>query len=542
MTTARRISIFAALVLVQAFAISAILDRFSALLGFLVLALAAVILLAVPAALRQVKASVGALGRQLRWWHWLWLFLFLSDLTFRIRDANEIQDSPVDFWAGYRMGLVGACGLVLAARFAMGHAEWVRSLFQGLARVLAIYCAVCVVSTAWSVYPQWTLYKAVEYLIDASVLAAILAAAGSVAAFKSLFDWTWALTGLLMGTVWAGALAWPGDAFARGVGTLGWQLVGVAPNVSANSVGEISALLAVVALARLLTRNGAHARRAFYGLVFAASLITLILSQTRSALTAFVFGVAALLFFSRRVGIAAFSVLGVLLAVFQSTLGETAMQYFLRGQDRQLFGSLSGRTEWWAYAWAKFLERPLTGYGAYAGGRFVAMADLGDSATSSIHSTYIEVLLGTSIWGLLPVIALLAGAWWLLARGLNRSAAGAERELALEALAVLGVITVRSVFTTHLIWHASALPFLLVLGYAEFLRRKRQWRCRPGGWWWRHKERRSCAETSIALRAFADGGAGADRVAQRAGFRRRSERRQGRYGGVSSGLRFAGHA
>jgi O-antigen ligase len=259
------------------------------------------------------------------------------------------------------------------------------------------------------------------------------------------------------------------------VGTLGWQLSGVVPAVSANGVGEISALLAIVALARLVVRDQATARRALYGLLFQGSLLTLILSQTRSALTAFAFGVAVLLFFSKRVGLIAFTAVGVVLAAFQTTLGGTLLSYFLRGQDRQMFGSLSGRTDWWVYAWSKFLERPWTGWGAYAGGRFVAMADLGDSSTSSIHSTYIEVLLGTSVWGLLPVLALLAGAWWLLIRGLNRSEPGIERQLALEALAVLGVITVRSLFTTHLIWHASALPFLLVLGYAEFMRRRPLW-------------------------------------------------------------------
>lgn len=472
---AARLSILAALVLLQAFAIGAALEHFSALLGLGVLVLAAVLILAVPGALRQAAAGFGALRRQLRWWHLLWLLLFLSDMTFRIRDANEIQDSPVDFWAGYRMALVGAAGLVLAIRFAIGQTEWLRSLFQGLARVLAIYGAVCLVSTAWSIYPQWTLYKSVEFLIDASVLATILAAADTVEGYKSLFDWTWVLTCGLMGTVWIGAVIWPEDALAHGVGTLGWQLSGVIPAVSANGVGEISALLAIVALARLVVRDRATARRALYGLLFQGSLLTLILSQTRSALTAFVFGVAVLLFFSKRVGLIAFTAVGVVLAAFQTTLGGTLLSYFLRGQDRQMFGSLSGRTDWWVYAWSKFLERPWTGWGAYAGGRFVAMADLGDSSTSSIHSTYIEVLLGTSVWGLLPVLALLAGAWWLLIRGLNRSEPGIERQLALEALAVLGVITVRSLFTTHLIWHASALPFLLVLGYAEFMRRRPIW-------------------------------------------------------------------
>jgi len=42
-----------------------------------------------------------------------------------------------------------------------------------------------------------------------------------------------------------------------------------------------------------------------------------------------------------------------------------------------------------------------------------------------------------------------------------------------EAVGILGIVTARSFFTDLLVWHAP-LAFLLVLGYAELLRRQRK--------------------------------------------------------------------
>jgi O-antigen ligase len=130
--------------------------------------------------------------------------------------------------------------------------------------------------------------------------------------------------------------------------------------------------------------------------------------------------------------------------------------------------------DWWEYAWHEFSKHPWTGLGAYAGSRFDVLAGLGATYTSSVHNTYLEVIVGTGFGGLLPVILALAGTWWVLlgaSRRLRRMEKGPR--LAPEAIGVLSVITVRSFFTAHLIWHPS-LAFLMLVGYAEFLRRHRQ--------------------------------------------------------------------
>ncbi len=156
---------------------------------------------AIPTAAAQAFARIRLLARTVQWWHWLWAFLFCSDFVFRLRNSQSIQDDPLDFWALYRVALVGLASLVLGWRLLTRRGQWVPSLLSGLVPVMAMFPLVGLLSTAWSIYRAWTGYKSIELLIDISVLAAATAAAGNVVSFKSLFDWSWFLFAGLQCTV-----------------------------------------------------------------------------------------------------------------------------------------------------------------------------------------------------------------------------------------------------------------------------------------------------------------------------------------------------
>jgi hypothetical protein len=83
-----------------------------------------------------------------------------------------------------------------------------------------------------------------------------------------------------------------------------------------------------------------------------------------------------------------------------------------------------------------------------------------------------------SVWGMIPIVVALVGVWWLLIRSVQRFPYRCmEYRLAVEAVAVLAIVTVRSFFIVHLAWHASE-QFLVVLAYAEFLRRRQKYLAR----------------------------------------------------------------
>ena len=112
-----------------------------------------------PFALGQGARNFSTLRKQLAWWHVLWLLVFLSGLVFRRRDLQDIREVPVDLWAAYRIALVSITAMVLLLRLTLRQTDWIRTLFRGLVGALAIYASVSIVSTLWSIYPAWTLYK-----------------------------------------------------------------------------------------------------------------------------------------------------------------------------------------------------------------------------------------------------------------------------------------------------------------------------------------------------------------------------------------------
>ena len=450
--------------------------------GLLVAILA---LLAVPVALvtlamgfRRGVRLLRNLTEHLRWWHVLWMLIFASALVFRVRGVNQIEQSPVDAWALYRVGLELIVAAALGIRLALRRTPWFGSMFRGFVGAITAFGLVELASTAWSVYPAWTFYKACEYLLDIALLAAVLATIRSVKDYKHFFNWTWTLYGLLLLSTWLGVLLWTQQALYPngknvGVGVLGIRLDGVLPAVSSNDIGTYAAILALIALCRLLPIAGKKSDRTWYILLFTASMATMVLSQTRSAIAGFFFGVFLLLYFSKRLGRSALLTFVVTPLLILSSLGGLIWSFLERGQNTQQLETLSSRVDWWSFAWQKFLERPLIGYGAYAAGRFAVLARHGLSETSTMHSDYLSIIVGTGIWGLIPFLTALLATWWFLTHYLRHSTImSADQQLAYEAIAVLSLLTFRSIFMTMLTWHPP-LDYLVVVGYAEFLRRRR---------------------------------------------------------------------
>ena len=421
---------------------------------------------------RYGTARLVGLWGQVKWWHWLWLLAFDSAIVWVFREYEAGTSVQIDAWNVLRIVPELIIAAVLIIRLALRRPSWLGSLFRGLVGALAIYALVCAVSTTWSVYRTWTLYKSWEYLVDVSILAAILATIDSAGDFHKFLNWTWLLYGLQMVWVWMGIFIWPSEALQPPEGrTGGFALNGVFPVTSANDVGFTGAVLAVIALARLLPVTGRRSDRAWYFLLFLFGIASIILSQTRSAVAGLLAGMLLIFFFSKRAKLGAAVTLGTASVLLLTGAGDAVRDFLERGQTSEGLTTLTGRLSWWTFAWQEVVKRPFTGLGAYAGGRFGVFEKLGLD-TSNLHSDWMEILAGTSFWGLLPMVVAFIGAWWFLIRFVRSSEFSAfERQLALECIAVLAAISVRSVFNSELTWHAPLL-FLAVVGYAEFLRRK----------------------------------------------------------------------
>jgi len=404
---------------------------------------------------------------KIQWWHWFWFLTLFSSFVFRApRTQAQISAEPLDAVAALRIvpEVIVAAGLLL--RLVFRRPDWLPSLFRGLVGALSIFALVCLVSSIWSVNFSWTFYKSWEYLVDVSVLAVILATVESSATFKTLIDWTWMIFGLELIWIWIGLPIWPVETMERE----GHRLTGAYPIVSANEIGEFGAILMLVALIRFKPLHGSCKNRAFYVFTFLLGFASLFASETRSAMAGLAVAVVLVCIFSGRTKIAALIGLLSTPLIFFTGLGAFIWQFLEREQSESELLSLSSRLQWWGDALHAFMQHPFTGLGAYAGSRFAVMAKVSD--VPSLHSDYIEVLVGTSIWGLLPLLVSLLGTWVILVFYLRyRSLDPPDRQLAIEIVGVLAIVTVHSFFNQELTWHAPTL-YLLVLGYAEFLRRK----------------------------------------------------------------------
>jgi O-antigen ligase len=452
---------------------NSLIDRYGSPLVFALVILGPPLLiyLAWNSSLGLTKFRV--LWHQLRWYHFLWLFVLASSFVIRLRDVQGLQNNPLDAAALYRVVLVGITALTLTIRLVLRRTKWMSSMFRGLVGIMAVYALMCVLSTLWSVNAPFTFYKSLEYLDDVALLAAILVTVNSIKSFETLFDWTWVLIGLLVVSAWIEAPIWPAEALEEGymAGVLKFRLTGIFPGQGSNGLGSFGAIIAVVAFARLLPTAGRKFDKGWYSFVLLLGVATMVCTQTRAAMGGFLLGALLVLIYTNRMRISA--ALGMLLAGVMGVSGFGAVfwDFLRRGQSRTEMLSLTGRVQWWSVAWQVFKQRPFSGFGAYAA-PFAVWGKMGEEGFGPLHSDYVETLVGNGIWGPLPIIIALLGTWWILLKFLRHFPAGSlERQLAVESIAVLAVVTTRSVIMNLIIFHPP-IQYFVVLGYAEYLRRR----------------------------------------------------------------------
>jgi O-antigen ligase len=244
--------------------------------------------------------------------------------------------------------------------------------------------------------------------------------------------------------------------------------------VSSNDLAEISAILSLVSLCRIFVDEDSQKWKKRYWYVFGVASVTLVFTQTRGAFLAFLVGLVALLILARKYllvavgGVTSFVIVVPLLAL--TKLGDQVQNFLLRGQTTEGATGMSGRMETWQASLEKVAQHPLTGYGGF-GAKFVILTK--SSVGSDTLSSYIDSLLNIGLLGFLLLVVVV----FLVGRSLLRSVrdsrlSQAENYLALEMFIVFIVVSIRSVESSNLITHPM-IGFLTVLGFAEFLRRRR---------------------------------------------------------------------
>jgi O-Antigen ligase len=416
--------------------------------------------------LKEVWRVIGDFRAEIKWWHWLWLLSLSSSFVFRYRSSAEISQTPFDSLAALRVGPEIICAAILLIRLVFRKPDWGPSMVRGIVGSMTVFGVVCLISSVWSVKFSWTLYKSLEYLLDLSIMAMVLTLVTTSKQYKTFIDWTWIIAGATIAWVWIGLPIWPAETWATDQ-----RLTGVYPIVSSNELGDTGAILILVAAIRYWPLIGKGKNRAFYILTAILGAVTMVAAETRSAFLGLAIAALVVLYFAGRTRYAVLgSVLAVPVAIYTS-IGPMIMSYLQRDQSQAELMSMSSRLDWWSIGYKMFMQHPFTGLGAYAGSRFAVLTNVG---APQLHSDWLEVLVGTSIWGMAPFVISLVWIWTILityyrGRGLDPD----DRQLTLEMIGVMTVITIHSFVNVEMTWHHPTL-FLMVLGWAEFMRRKRK--------------------------------------------------------------------
>jgi O-antigen ligase len=441
--------------------------------------LGALILLIVPPAifitLRRV-ANPQFHASSFRWMYCAWILILAGSSVWNLtRDVRfSVEEAGADNYV--RLVFLSLGALMVLAIGAKYRFAFLSELEAGVLGVFSLLALWGLSSTLWSISPAGTLAKSFEYCaqLGVLVLAASLIGSGSgnararLLALKSVFDWNWFLLCLSMALVYAGILIWPEYAIMEGVGELGFSLQGALPAVSANGVGQLAAILGIVAIVRV-QRPGA--KKVFIP-ILVVSLITMVLAQSRSPILGFLLAVVVVLAVSRRFGSLLFAS-GLVGTALLSSYGLTIYEFLRRGQTDGTITTLSGRTTYWGESFQALQGNWLNGFGANVGGRHVLQTALGEEEVSTTHNMYVETLVDIGIVGLLLLITGIALTWfWLFKLRSYAMKDPISRLLWLECLGVFTILMVRSMFSVSFIWSQTVLTFGLILVFVAVMRKE----------------------------------------------------------------------
>lgn len=309
-------------------------------------------------------------------------------------DAADVLRQPLAIERILR-GAVAVTGLVLVAPLLVRRLSGYAPGYRALTGLLA-YLAVALVSTIYSAAPLVTAAKVVELTAGVAPVLAVALGPDAARRLRSTVLLVLALAGSLVLTAVVGFVVLPSvfSSFQSRPGFLIRETL-ISPFAHSNTVSAHGATIAVFALASYLSRSLPRRLCLVAGI---GGLAGMVLSSGRQGVAMVLAGSAIVLWAQRR---ALFlTILGPGLAALAFVYRDTLYDALSRNRPDN-FTSFTGRLFWWEAAVEAWAAHPWTGWGYAAGGRFVALASVGRARVSSVHSGYIEALVGVGILGLL---------------------------------------------------------------------------------------------------------------------------------------------
>ncbi len=363
--------------------------------------------------------------------------LVITDVSIR---STEAVSSEVDLQVLLKLAIYTA-SFLFAAAFA-----W-RERLNGMTVCGISYAVIVTASATWALTPTLTLGGA--YILWAQLLLCLAFAshikrlAGMTVVWKTA---VWSIFAKVIGSWLVFAIS-PQlallDYNPTVQGAHEWAIPRFGGFLGPNGMGLNAALMGSLAL---VFASRATGRVQFaYRILFLVALVTIVATQSRTALVAFFTGLVSITYFLNRQVFAVLLVVGLALGAYVSVYQrDVALDVATRGRDAESLTKLEGRTAIWSILESKIRSQPFFGYGfgsvreilprTYVPGAF--------RAYYSAHNMFIESmvsvgLVGTAVLGLCLILALLR-----LLSGISSRDNGEDRAALLMTWAVLWILIV----------------------------------------------------------------------------------------------------
>jgi len=279
---------------------------------------------------------------------------------------------------------------------------------------LSAYAGVAAASVLYSAAPIVTVGKVFELSAGLAIAWALLSSSSVKQHLSDAIRLVVVLEGAIIGVALIGFFVLPDMFTSFGDSRPGFLLDRVmgSPSAHPNTLSASGALVAAYALAAVF-RSESRSEKVQWMVWSIVGTLSMLFASGRQGLVIWLAAVAVLLWIHRRRLFIV--VIAPLTALVLVANWEVLWDAITRNQSSETLATLSSRLIWWGAAIEAWKSHPFTGYGYGVGGRFVALRGL--SNTASVHSGYLEALVGLGLIGtLLLMIVLTRVALWAVPR------------------------------------------------------------------------------------------------------------------------------
>jgi len=389
---------------------------------------------------------------------WTCLWLNLDTGFWNIKSPNNAHDWQLIIRA------ILPFAVIPSATFILFHRRRLNLRWNNPSRLLMIYGTLTTVASVFSPEPLWSLYWSATFL--ATILGAwtFVDPHDPVTSTRQMLQVTWAATFVVAAIISHQASNAIFGHASTGYYTVKDELEGL---TRASGVARWAAVPGLVCLVRAY-----HTRRPFLSAMYlcVASIAFFIVyrMQSRGA----VFGSVAALLFAllvssrmRRYALpfAVTAVVMISLLETPAVLSNQIATYVERGQTREEFLSMTGRTRAYQNGLVAFEDAPLFGRGQWADRMIIH---------EHVHNSYLQALMNAGVIGGLPYLGSWITGWVLFFRLQKRRAwlSPKDRLCVLEAGTVMMFFMVRSIpETTTASFAVDLMVMVAVYVYFETL-------------------------------------------------------------------------